>query len=161
MSRTCTVCKHPSRDAINAAILGTDSLRTIAGRWSVSKTALLRHKADHLPVAIVKAVGVQEVISGGRLLDRLTALNQETLSILREARTGRTKDGPLALKAITRAEKQLELEGRLLGELNESTTVDIVATQEWQTLRLAILRAIEPYPAARVAVLGAITDAGS
>jgi hypothetical protein len=161
MPQTCTICKNPDREPIEAALLGTESLRAIAARWSVSKSALVRHRADHLPAAIMKAAAVQEVISGGRLLDRLTALNRETLSILREARTGRTKDSPLALKAITRAEKQLELEGRLLGELNESTTVDLIATQEWQTLRVAILLAIEPYPAARAAVLGAITNVGA
>ena len=104
MPNTCTVCKHPSRDAINAALLGPDSLRKIAARWSVSKTALLRHKAAHLPAAIVKAAAVKEEISGGKLLDRLTTLNRETASILREARTAETKDNQLALRAIARAE---------------------------------------------------------
>jgi hypothetical protein len=123
----------------------------------VSKTALLRHKADHLPATIVKAAEVKEAISGGSLLDRLTALNQETASILREARTaGLTKDSPLALKAIARAEKQLELESRLLLELNQGASVDLTQTPEWQSLRSAILLALEPYPAARAAVLEAI-----
>jgi hypothetical protein len=109
MSRTCTVCKHPSREEIHAANLGTDSLRAIAARWSVSKSSLLRHKTAHLPEAILKAAAVKEEISGGKLLDRLTTLNRETASILREARTADTKDNQLALKAIARAERQLLL----------------------------------------------------
>ena len=161
MSRTCTVCKHPSRDAINAAILGTDSLRTIASRWSVSKTALLRHKTDHLPAAIVKAAEVEEAISGGRFLDRLTALNRETLSILQEPRTGRTKDGPLALKAITRAEKQLLIEGQLLAEMKKDPAVDLTQAPERVSLRAAILVALEPHPAARAAVINAIEREGT
>ncbi len=157
MPRTCTICKHPSRDEINAALLGADSLRKIAARWSVSKAAVLRHKAGHLPASIVKAAAVQEVISGGNLLERLTTLNRETASILLEARTaGRTKDNPLTLKAIARAERQLLLEGQLLAEMNEGAAVDLTQTAEWQNLRAAILLALEPHPAARAAVLEAI-----
>ena len=125
--RTCTVCGHHDRDAINAALLGSESLRNIAARYIASKSALLRHKKNHLPAAVVKAAAVEEVISGGKLLDRLKELNRETASILREARTAGTKDNQLALKAIARAEKQLVLEGQLLGELNEGATVNITS----------------------------------
>jgi hypothetical protein len=156
MPRKCTICSHPSQEEINAALLGPESLRTTASRWSVSKTALLRHKADHLPASVVKAAAVEQEISGGKILDRLLELHRETAQILREART--TKDNQLALKAIARAEKQLEIEGRMLGELNASTTVDVTMLPEWQELRGAILLALEPHPAARQAVLGAIEN---
>jgi hypothetical protein len=160
MPRTCTICKHGNREAINADLVGAESLRKIAGRWSVSKTALLRHKADHLPAAVVKAVAVEEEISGGKLLDRLKALHRETILILQEARGAGTKDNQLALKAVARVEKQLELEGRLLAQLDErAAPVDIAQTPEWQDLRLAILLALESYPAARQAVVGAIDGA--
>jgi hypothetical protein len=154
--RTCTACKHPSRDAINAALLGTESLRKIAARWSVSKTALLRHKAAHLPTAIVKAAAIEEEISGGKLLDRLMLLNRETASILLEARTADTKDNQLALKAIARVERQLLLEGQLLAEMKEDPPLDLTLAPEWQNLRAAVLLALEPHPAARAAVLQAI-----
>ena len=156
MPRTCTICKHPSLEAINRALLDGESKRRIAAREHVSKTSLLRHEASHLPASIVKAAAVEEVISGGKLLERLTALNRETASILREARTAGTKDNQLALKAIARAEKQLELEGRLLGELNEGTTVNVILTPEWQTVRVAILAALDAHPAAKLAVAGAL-----
>src|ERR1700680_476624 len=119
MPQTCTICKNQNREQIEAALLGTESLRAIAAGCLVSKTALVRHKADHLPAAIVKAAAVKEEINGGKLLERLTALNRETASILREARTAGTKDNELALKAIARVERQLLLEGQLLAELNE------------------------------------------
>ena len=158
MSRTCTICKHPSRDEINQALLGNESSRSIAGRWSVSKTALLRHKAGHLPAAVVQAAAAEEQVSSGKLLERLTALNRETASILREARTA--NDNQLALKAIARVEKQLEFEGRLLAKL-ESATDSVTMLPEWQDLRLEILKALEPHPAARQAVVRAISRSGS
>jgi hypothetical protein len=76
--------------------------------------------------------------------------------ILREART--SQDNQLALKAIARAEKQLEIEGRMLGELNADAAVDVTMLPEWQELRGTILQALEPHPAARLAVLGAIEN---
>jgi hypothetical protein len=49
MPRTCTICTHPKRTAIEQALGQAIPLRTIAAQWSVSKTALIRHKTDHLP----------------------------------------------------------------------------------------------------------------
>ncbi len=53
MPQTCTVCSHQSRADIEAAIRAGTPYRTIAVRYGLSKTALLRHKgsghkADHL-----------------------------------------------------------------------------------------------------------------
>jgi hypothetical protein len=49
MPRTCTICTHPEGAAIEQALDEAIPLRTIAAQWSVSKTALIRHKTDHLP----------------------------------------------------------------------------------------------------------------
>jgi hypothetical protein len=48
MPRSCTICTHPQRTAIETALGNGIPLRTIAAQWSVSKTALIRHKR-HLP----------------------------------------------------------------------------------------------------------------
>ena len=47
MPRACTVCTHPDRLAIEATLQAGTPLRTTAARWSVSKTALLRHLNRH------------------------------------------------------------------------------------------------------------------
>ena len=57
------------------------------------------------------------------LFERLKGLNRETAAILAEARAA--KNNVIALQAVARAEKQLELEARLLGELNDSTKVAV------------------------------------
>jgi hypothetical protein len=63
MPRTCTVCTHPERAAIDATLVSgpSESLRTIADRRSVSKTALIRHKADHLPAHLATAREAAEI----------------------------------------------------------------------------------------------------
>src|SRR5512132_269165 len=48
MPRSCTICMHPQRTAMEQALGDAIPLRTIADQWSVSKTALIRHKQAHL-----------------------------------------------------------------------------------------------------------------
>ena len=47
MPRRCSICTHADRRALETALGRGPSLRTIARRWSVSKTALLRHRDRH------------------------------------------------------------------------------------------------------------------
>ena len=46
--RYCTVCTHADCTAINTALADALSLRTIARRYGLSKTAVLRHRDRHL-----------------------------------------------------------------------------------------------------------------
>jgi hypothetical protein len=55
MPRVCTVYHHLRRKEVDRDLLAGMPLRTIADHWSVSKTALIRHKTDHLASALVKA----------------------------------------------------------------------------------------------------------
>ena len=160
MPRTCTICNHESREAIDEKLLSGEAYRSIAKHYAISPAALFRHK-DHLPAAMVKAVDAAETVQAGNLLDRLRDLNRETAAILREARTKGEENNELALKAIARVEKQLELEGRLLGELSEHAVLNVVISPEWQRGRSVILVALAPFPAARLASAEALQNAGA
>lgn len=150
MSRVCTICTHPEREAIDRALIAGDAFRHIAARFDTSTSALQRHKADHLPARMVKATEAAETVSADSLLARLRALNAETADVLREAK--KSADHELRLKAIQRAERQIELEGRLLGELQEGVIVNVAVMPEWLAMRAAILAALQPHPEARIAV---------
>ena len=156
MARHCTICAHPDREAIDKALLeGKLSNRRIAAQCAVTENALRRHvAAGHLPQHLAKAQQAGEVAKADTLLARLKALNAETRDILSEARAG--QDNELALKAIARCEKQLELEARLLGELHEQTTINVLLSTEWLTLQTTILATLEPYPEARLRLAEAL-----
>ena len=156
MPRVCSVCTHPDRAAIDAALVAATAFPALAALYRVSQDALGRHKANHVPATRARARDAAEVAQADTLLDRLRALNRETADVLREAKTAR--DQELRLKAIARAEKQIELEGRLLGELREGQTVNVIVTPEWVALRARILAALAPHPAARYA-LAEVLDA--
>ena len=157
MPRTCTICAHTQRSAIEGALIdGGGSFRNIASRFGTSSAALVRHKTDHLPAYLAKAKEAEEVASADTLLRRLVTLTQETMTILHLAKA--EKNHELALRAIARAERQLELEGKLLGELQDGTnvSVNVLLAPEWQAVQGCLLHALAPYPEARLAVVDAL-----
>ena len=125
MARKCSVCIHEKRREIEKGLLSGTALRNLSASYGMSPTSLFRHAKSHIPAALVKAKQVVEEIKAETLFDRLREINSEARAILEEARAGGSKDNDLALKAIARIEKQLELEARLLGELDESTKIAV------------------------------------
>jgi hypothetical protein len=103
---------------------------------------------------MVKAQEQADVRHAIDVVAQLKAINGASLAILKEARDD--KNGDLALKAVDRIQRQLELQSKLLGELNEGTTVNLVVSLEWLEVRALILEAVSPYPEARQAVLKAL-----
>ena len=55
MPRSCTVCEHPEKDAIDQALVGSASNRSVASIYDVSEAAVRRHKANHLPAKLAMA----------------------------------------------------------------------------------------------------------
>lgn len=85
MPRTCTVCAHPDREGIDRELVaGESSFRNIAERFSVSAAALHRHKADHLPQALLRA---QELRDEAGSLDVMVELERcfERVNLLFDA----------------------------------------------------------------------------
>jgi hypothetical protein len=83
-------------------------------------------------------------------------LQSRTLSILDKAEEGGNLR--LALMAVGQARGNLELLAKLLGELQQEGTVNLTVSVEWVTTRALILAAVAPYPEARAAVLGALSE---
>ncbi len=163
MPRKCTVCEHEKVEEINRLLLKGVPLRDLAGRYSVSKTALHRHKKSHLPAELTKAREAQDVTKADSLLDQVTELRDKALSILDKAE--QAGDLRTALQGVREAKGCLELLARLQGELQERTTVNVLVNPQWLTLRAVILKALDRYPEARQAVARALreveSDAGS
>ncbi len=107
MPRACTVCIHPERAAIDAALVAGGSLRDIAGQFTLSKSSLERHKADHLPALLVKAAATSETERAGDLLAEARALKARTMKILDRAE--RVGDLRVALQAIREARGCIDL----------------------------------------------------
>jgi hypothetical protein len=155
VSRVCTICVHPEQAAINQALVhGAASNRRIASQYGVSEIAIRRHKAGHLPRRLAQAQEAEDMADADSLLEQVSALHRRALAILGHAEV--EGEHKLALAAIREARSNLELLGRLMGELNEQTTINILMAPEWLATRAALKRALEPYVEARVAVAAAL-----
>jgi hypothetical protein len=165
MPRTCTICTHPERAAIDKALVDGQAYRDIAGHYGTSKTALQRHKEDHLrdllaaarqrqaahEAALGTAVQEQEAARVEQAIDivkQLKAINAASLQILHEAR--QAGNAETALKAVDRVLRQIEFQARLLGEL-DAPQVNVLLAPEWVSIRAGLLAALGPYPEARAA----------
>ena len=173
MPRTCTVCNHAKRAAINRDLIAGRSVRDIAGQFQLSSSAVDRHKRDHLPATILKAKESREIAEGASLLGQLRGLGDDTRAVLDAARTfadapkgERCADcvaGPqMALRAIARLERQLELQARIAGALRDGPAPPAADAGEqiaaWLRIREVIARALSPFPDAAAAVAAALAD---
>ena len=188
MARRCTICDHPDRVAIDKALVGDEGgYRKISARFGLSSSALYRHRHNHLPeivaqglAATLERVGAQvgkpsaselhaqeiahhhravEAQAEGRALDvvqQLRAINAACLEVLKEARAG-NKPG-LLLRAVDRIAKQIEIQAKLLGQIDERATINIAVLPEWHGIRQVVLEALRPYPEARLAVAEALRE---
>ena len=107
----CSICNHPNRAAIDKALVTRSaSMRDVAGQYGVSRSALSRHKTNHLP-RLVQAAEVAEaaqaVTSGVALIDELDRLLSRSLAILEAAEeTGQLR---VALQAIREARETIKI----------------------------------------------------
>ena len=154
----CKVCSHAEVATINKALVDGGSIRDIARRFDLSKDTVYRHKRNCLPSTLVKARDVEQVANADELLKQIQDLQKKTLVIL-DKNTG--KDDRVALTAIREARSNLDLIGRLLGELDTSPKVGVlIANPEWVAVRTAIIDALQPFTDAKQAVINALRNNG-
>jgi hypothetical protein len=152
----CIICTHDERQAIDAALLASQSLRHIAGQFDVSKSSVARHKA-HVSAGLVQALQVEEEVRAGGLLGQIRDIHNTTLLILGRAYSA--NEDRIALAAIREARGNMELLAKMLGQLQDQPTVNVlVASPEWTATRARLLAALAPYPDARTAVVEALRD---
>src|SRR5215207_9694311 len=82
MGRSCTICSHTDRDAIEDAFIAGTPKRRIASHYGVSERAVRHHIREHLPALLALARDAERAARADTLLDRVEALQARTLAIL-------------------------------------------------------------------------------
>jgi DNA invertase Pin-like site-specific DNA recombinase len=175
--RPCTVCAHEKRQEIDKALITGTTHRNVAEQFRLSPSAVYRHKQSHVAARIKRAFEASETRKAvelvqhqtqerakevGQAIDvvqQLKAINSACLEVLAKSRT----DGKhsLSLQAVDRIHRQIELQAKLLGELQEAgPQVNVFVASEWCEIRVHVLQALTPYPEARAAVAEVLTVAG-
>ena len=156
MPRACSICSHEHRDAMEDAFIAGQAKRRIASQHGVTERAVRYHMREHLPALLALARDAERAARADTLLDRMEALQSQTLAILDAPEDQRT-----ALAAIREARRNLELIGEATKELDRAGTINLSLNPEWLELRGVIVAALGPHPAARDSVLRALEVGGN
>jgi hypothetical protein len=157
MLRTCTICSHPARDNIEAALIRRVPYRTIEDRFKVTHGPLSRHTNECLAEDVQRALSEYRAKNGVKVLSKLSAMIDRLDAFLDKAEGS---NNALEFRAVAAEwRKQLELIAKLQGELAQEGTITIVNNPEWVELRTVIVQALLPHPEAREDVLRAIRTA--
>jgi hypothetical protein len=152
--RTCSICSHEHRDAMEDAFIVGQAKRRIASQHGVSERAVRYHMREHLPALLALARDAERAARADSLLDRMEALQSQTLAILDAPEDQRT-----ALAAIAQARRNLELIGEVTRELDRAGTINLELTVEWQEVKAVLVNTLASYPEAQQAVFNALEEA--
>lgn len=161
VGRPCTVCRHPERGEIEAALGRGEPNRRVAARFRLAESSLRRHLAEHAPRTVAladRAVARADLKAGLELTDQMADLQDRTLAILTKAEDA-TKLG-LALLAIREARGNLELLAKLTGKLRPEVKVDVavlVAHPAFLALKAGLLEWAREDGAAATRIAGLLT----
>jgi hypothetical protein len=156
MPRTCTVCTHQARNAIDAALVAGVSTYELAAKYRVSDDALQRHRAAHLPKAMTKAHDAKAVANADDLLAHVKKLEAKAIALLLAAE--KAGDFRTAISGVREARGCIELLAKLMGELSDAPTVNITINPQWLQVRAVVVQTLEPFPEARQAVAAALAQ---
>jgi len=102
-------------------------------------------------VAAQEATDVRHAID---VVQQLKTINSVCLSVLKDARD--QGDGDLALKAVDRILRQLEMQAKMIGQLDERPTINIIGSIEFVAISTTLTAALADFPDARGAVARAL-----
>lgn len=124
MPRVCTVCSHPEREAIDAALIQSTPNRRIAARYTLNEGSVRRHAAAHLPATLTKAAAVAEVTHADDLIAKVRQLEADARRIATAAES--SKDLRTALAGVRELTRIVELLAKLRGDIGDGPTVNIM-----------------------------------
>ncbi len=156
------MCRHREHAAIDLGLARGVSYEALARRYKLGADALRRHAKNHLPPQLRASLLAGPDISldldalreteSQSLLANLVAVRHRLYASLDAAETG--GDTGMAARVVSQLHKNLELTGRLLGDLNTggSSVTNILVSPVYVEMRVELVRALMPFPEARSAV---------
>ena len=164
---TCTVCAHADRAALEHARAAGMPLNKLARRYGLSKPAVQRHCARHIPAALRDRSATIALI--GAECDLKQLREQESDGLLRHIASQRgalyklldgEDDKKLAVAIHARITSNLELGAKVLGQVaghaTNITNHTLVASMDYLEMRARLIKALRPFPEARRAVAEAL-----
>lgn len=144
----CVICKRPSVAAVNAAVLNGDSLLSIAAKFAVNYHTLRRHSRKCLVEQCSQELIQRHDITQESLSSSVESLRSRTLDILDKAESDGNLGRRDALLAIRESTRLIELQHKLIGELQSGNHVDIERHPDWMHIKADIIKVLRLHPLA-------------
>lgn len=168
IGRPCTICEHHQRGEIEKLLLDRPNFRAISRQFNVGRKPLENHLSNHIPNELLNSKDAKEALQADNTFAeyqaakaRIEALQTRTYALLAKAEA--TTDHRSCIGYIrecrgheSELREQRKLLAELEGKLATQPQINITLNAEWIALRTTIITALEPYPAAREAVLNAV-----
>lgn len=153
----CSVCSHPQRAEYDRALLlETRTQADVAREIGCHRSSVSRHVSNHLLPEASAQLAESDDMAG---LDIIEELEELYTCMKHHLERAEAADNWHAIRGFhAEARKDLELLARLIGELQDQPTVNILVSPAWVQTRAVILQALAPYPDARIAVAEALSD---
>jgi hypothetical protein len=164
MSRHSSIIHHEARAQIERDLAIGLPLRRLARKYGLSKDALHRHR-KRLPPQL-RAAMLAQSLRPAVDLEKLRTTESEGLLVNLAAQRAKlllwqdaaasAEQYQVASAIAAQLHRNLELVGKYLGEFaahHVTTSVSVLISPEYLELRSALLRALQPFPAARAAVV--------
>ena len=159
----CTICLHRELSGINLGLSRGVSMGALSRRYAVGEDSLYRHvRNGHLPPQLRASLLAGPSIEGvdldklrdnesQSLLMNLIALRRRLFASLDSAEEA--GDGNMLARIAGQLHRNLEITGKLVGDLNIGTTINnVLVMPAYVEMRVELVRALSPYPEARQAV---------
>ena len=163
MARACSVCESPHRVAVDAGIVGGHSAHELGATYGLGERSIGRHKTTHLSRAMT-AVAAKRAALGERHAATLTDRLEKLVGKIEDLVETSHRDGSAGqmLAAARELRACWELQAKLSGELTErpSVVVNVLASAEVQELTRVLIRALQPFPEARIVAADALDHLG-
>jgi hypothetical protein len=158
----CSVCGHRELQAINLALARGVSVTALVRRYKLGPDSIYRHRNKHLPATVrAKLLCGPDVeidldklkeSESQSLLANLVALRHRLFAALDTAEE--YNDAGMLTRVSSQLHANLELTGKLLGDLGvgSTTNVNVLVLPAYVELRVALVQALASFPEARQAV---------
>jgi hypothetical protein len=159
----CSVCSHRELAQIDTALARGVSAPAIARRFKLGTDSVYRHSRAHLPPQLRAALLAGPDLEGvdldklketesQSLLGNLVALRHRLFAALDCAEE--FNDAGMLTRVSSQLHANLELTGKLLGDLGigSTTNVNVLIMPQYVELRVALVQALAAFPEARQAV---------
>lgn len=149
--KTCRFADHVKYDA--ECIKGNLSREDYAKLVGCTSKSISRHLA-HIPQIVANSANAEIVTNADNLLDQILYYESEARRFKELAEADGDVD--LALKAVDRALKCVEIYAKVRGIINDAPQINVLVSPQWIELRTLIINALDDHPEAKEAVIRAI-----